>query len=66
MSETTTEQEAGVLFDAPKDVEEGSETGYALYDRTLGQYVGPVAKTKAKASEGVTKAKGHTYTTVRV
>ncbi len=66
MSETTTETEGPDLFDAPKDVDEGEATGHALYDRTLGQFVGPVVKAKGDASKGVTKVDGHRYVTVRV
>lgn len=68
MSENTPEatEEEGVLFDAPKDAPEESATGYAVYDRTLGQYVGPKATDKSKAKPHGDRIKGHRYTTVRV
>lgn len=52
-------------FDAPKDVDERFATGYAVYDRTLGRYVGGVTKDKpSKPREAV--AEGHAYKVVRV
>lgn len=55
------------LAKAPKDAPEGSSTGYAVYDRTLGQFVGSVTREKpsqAKADKVVRK--GHTAAVVRV
>jgi hypothetical protein len=58
--------EAG-LFDAPKDVSEDIATGYAVYDRTLGRYFGPVSEKKpSKTDAGKQVAKGHTAAVVRV
>lgn len=43
------------LRDPPADVDAGEATGYAVYDRVLGQYVGPVHRdgkpTAAQAKE---------------
>lgn len=64
--EDGTSGRAGVGFDAPEDVAEDDSKGYAVYDRTIGQYVGPVAATKAKAESAATKTKGHRHATVRV
>lgn len=56
-----------LLADAPKDADEKVATGYAVYDRTLGRYVGPVTKDKPSATEArKTAAKGHTVKVVRV
>ena len=71
MSETPTQApeapEDDHLAAAPKDAPEGEATGYAVYDRTLGQFVGSVSKDKpsqAKADKVVRE--GHTAAVVRV
>lgn len=55
------------LFDAP-EASEVAATGYAIYDRTLGQYVGPVHRDKAPTAEDARSAvpKGHKAVVVRV
>ncbi len=56
----------GPLFDSPADREEGA-TGYAVYDRTLGRYVGTV--TPEEPTKDAVKAvvpAGHAYKVVRV
>lgn len=63
----TVTTEDGLLFDAPDDVDEGIATGYAVYNRTLGRYVGPVVDKKpSKADANKRVAKGHTTAVVRV
>lgn len=55
------------LADAPKDVPQDEATGYAIYNRTLGQYVPGVHPDRPTAS-AITKAlpKGHRGSAVRV
>lgn len=70
MSENTTEDTQAPddgLAKVPADAPESSATGYAVYDRTLGQFVGSVTRDKpsqAKADKAVRK--GHTAAVVRV
>lgn len=59
---------AKAQFDAPADQPEDRATGHAIYDRTLGQFVGEVSR-KGAPSEADVKAavpKGHVATVVRV
>jgi hypothetical protein len=55
-------------FDAPADVPEDRATGHAIYDRTLGQFVGEVYRPKAPTDDQVKAAvaKGHVSAVVRV
>lgn len=56
-----------VLVDAPADADSDVATGYAVYDRTLGQYVGGVTSEKpTKADAGKLVGKDHTAAVVRV
>lgn len=59
---------AKAQFDAPADVPEERATGHAIYDRTLGQFVGEVHRgkkpTDAQVKEAV--AEGHVSAVVRV
>lgn len=55
------------LYDAPDDVPEGTATGYAVYDRTLGRFVGGVSKDKPSRSDAAAAVdKGNAYKVVRV
>lgn len=70
MTTETTETEpqaAHELIDAPEDADESVATGYMVYDRTVGQYVGSKLDSKPSSSD-VRKAvrKGHTGAAVRV
>lgn len=76
MTEQTPEQEPqtepeqpepAAMFDAPEDVSEELATGYAVYNRTLGRFVGSVSDkrpTKTDARKAVPE--GHTAAVVRV
>lgn len=68
MSENTPEQPQRPLLDAPKDrTTEDGATGYAVYDRTVGQYVPGVSKDKPSTTEANKRVpKGHTAAVVRV
>lgn len=68
MTENPTETATGpVPVDAPKDAPEDTATGYAVYDRTIGQYVGGVTSDKPSSSEARRRvAKGHVHAIVRV
>lgn len=69
---TDTTEEAAVtddgLHQAPADADDDRATGYAVYNRTLGQFVGPVFRPdKPSASKAKSLApKGHTTAIVRV
>lgn len=69
MTEQQTEvpaEQDEALFDAPADVE-GDGTGYAVYDRTLGQYVTAVTRDKPSSSDARKAVrKGHKYAVVKV
>lgn len=69
MSDAPAEKAKGVgePVDAPEDVAAKEATGYAVYDRTIGQYVGD--RTTSKPSqEDADKAvpEGHVAAVVRV
>lgn len=57
---------AGVLFRAPKDAEDDIATGYAVYDRVLGRYVGPVTEDKPAQSAIKSLVGRHPHKVVRV
>lgn len=66
---TTEPQDDGLRppqFDAPKDAPEATSTGYAVYDRTLGRFVGSVVGSKPSARKAQEAAPGHTVAVVRV
>lgn len=55
------------LVDAPADADSDVASGYAVYDRTIGQYVGGVTSDKpTKGDAGKLVPKGHTAAVVRV
>lgn len=57
----------GPLFDAPKDRDDDTATGYAVYDRTLGRFVGSVADKRPTDSDAKGMVpKGHVHAVVRV
>lgn len=69
MSETSTETstEAEGLAPVPADVDENHATGYAVFDTTLGQFVGSVVQEKpSKAQAAKAVRKGHQAAVVRV
>lgn len=71
MSENTTESSepvsAAAPFDAPKDHADDGATGYAVYDRTLGRYVGGVTTDKpSKRDADKLVGDGHVAAVVRV
>lgn len=68
MTEQQPEQpEADAPFQAPEDVSEDIATGYAVYDRTLGRYIGPVHdKRPSKSEAGKAVTEGHVAAVVRV
>jgi len=58
---------SGVVIEAPADVDEDRATGYAVYDTTLGQFVGGVTAKKPSATDAkAAVVKGHTHKVVRV
>lgn len=67
MTEQTTEAPEAP-FEAPEDAAEDVATGYAIYDRTLGQYVGPVKRDGKPSASDARKAvgEGHVHAIVRV
>lgn len=55
------------LTPAPEDAPDDVATGYAVYDRTLARYVGPVtSKRPSKGDAAKLVGKGHTAAVVRV
>lgn len=70
MSDTTdtTQGVRPAQFDAPKDAGSKEATGYAVYDRTLGQFVGPVVQgtTKITQEDAQARAPRSTVAVVRV
>lgn len=71
MTENTTENTAppssaaAPMFEAPADADPGS--GYAVYDRTLGRYVGGVTTDKpSKRDADKLVGNGHVAAVVRV
>lgn len=59
--------EPAAMFDAPKDAPDELATGYAVYNRTLGRFVGGVQdKRPSKADASKAVPKGHTAAVVRV
>lgn len=66
MTEGTTEGPRPAQFDAPKDAPTKDATGYAVYDRTLGQFVGSVTKGKPSDDDAQALAPRSTVATVRV
>lgn len=55
------------LVDAPADVDDNVATGYAVYDRTLGRYVGGVSTDKPSAAAArKLVGEGHQHKVVRV
>jgi len=75
MTDTTTEAPAeeapkatpAPMFDAPKDTPEADATGYAVYDRSIGQYVTAVTKDKPSSTDARKAVReGHSYKVVRV
>lgn len=53
--------------DAPDDVDADAAKGYAVYDRTLGRFVGGVTADKPSASDArKLVAEGHSHKVVRV
>lgn len=68
MTETTSETTKGAdLIDAPDDADESVATGYMVFDRTIGQYVGGKTSDKPSSSAaGKAVRKGHTAAVVRV
>lgn len=55
------------LAPVPEDAPEAAATGYAVYDRTLGQFVGPVSTSKPSRSDADKAVrKGHRAAVVRV
>lgn len=72
MTEATTEATTDDLrppqFDAPKDAPSNTAVGFAVYDRTMGQYVGPVVHGKSKPSQEDAQARAprSTVAVVRV
>lgn len=62
-----TDDAGRTLSDAPADAAEGTATGYAVYNRTLGQYVAGVEAKKPSASQAAKRVPdGHTVAVVRV
>lgn len=47
------------LADAPADVPAGESVGYAVYDRVLRQYVGPVHRDTKPTNAQAKEAAGH-------
>lgn len=70
MSETTSEAPAKqkAQFDAPADVPEDEATGHAVYNTTLGQFVGPVHRDGRPSATQVKELvpEGHSHKVVRV
>lgn len=68
MDDQTPKASRAGVADVPDDAPEETATGHALYNRTLGQYVGPVVhgedKPKREAFPDVPK--GHRAVIVRV
>lgn len=55
------------LHDAPEDRDADSSTGYAVFNRTLGQYVPGVSADKPSKSDATKRVpEGHTAAVVRV
>lgn len=54
------------LYDAPADAADDTASGYAVYDRVLGRFVGGKSAEKPKAADAKAAAAGHTYKVVRV
>lgn len=71
MTETVTEAPeratTAAMFDAPADAAEAVATGYKVYNRTLGRYVGPTTDTKpSNADARKAVPEGHVSAVVRV
>ena len=69
MTENTAEQptDSPQLFDAPDDVAETEATGWAVYDRTLGRFVGGKLTDKPTSSAASKLVdEGHSTKVVRV
>lgn len=65
--EPTEDAPEQLLHDAPKDAAAAVATGYAVYDRTVAQYVPGVESTKpTKAQAEKRVPEGHTAAVVRV
>lgn len=55
------------LHDAPGDADDATATGYAVFNRTIGQYVPGVHRDKpSKADAAKAVPEGHTAAVVRV
>lgn len=66
-TETETDEAGRALQDAPSDVDEATATGYAVYNRTLGQFVPGVEKRKPTSAQATKRVPdGHTAAVVRV
>jgi hypothetical protein len=59
-------RKAPAQFRAPKDAPEGTSKGWAVYNRTLGQYVGPVTTDKPTTEAAQALAPRHTVAIVAV
>lgn len=67
--QTKTADPDAQLAAVPDDVKAADSTGYAVYDRTVGQYVGPVKHGRDKPTEAEIAAavpEGHEHAVVRV
>lgn len=64
---TETDNEGRTLSDPPADVDEATATGYAVYNRTLGQYVAGVEAKRPTSSQASKRVPdGHSAAVVRV
>jgi hypothetical protein len=62
-----TDDEGRPIHPAPEDAADAEATGYAVYDRTLGQYVPGVEAKKPTSSQATKRVpEGHTAAIVRV
>lgn len=62
-------KDGGAVVEPPEDTPEDASVGYAVYDTTVGQFVGAVKRGGSKPSQAEVKRvvpKGHAHAVVRV